>query len=825
MWREPHGVVLNLGELSASGDYTTAEPAITKLFIYFAFPSAASCDTFLQVFKGPVGIRLRVLAIAAVPSLVLLTIGTGTAIHLATSARVTERWAESIQNAVTPSMNFIVATQRERQLSLLKTAGDKGIAAELGQQRSAVDESMRLLADAASSLHQVDAGAVDSEAGAVERLARQASSIRRGVDDGTKTAAEVNAFFDQWADAMFEAISTIIQRSPDQESAFAQTVAGQLLIAEDAMSRGAALGSLALSTGGLAPDELREFDNQIGSSQTDIARLQPRLTPDEQTRVQQIIASPEWRQMLAGTKSIRDHAALEAAGFDSTTAPVSVAAWRQATNQVCDDLLDIWRSHQLHAQRLAQSHGSAILRNSILGGIATLLATIAAFVISMRLANNMVRRLKSLRAQTLAAADEQLPALMERLDRGESVDPDADVAYLHFGSDEIGQVADAFNRAQLAAVSAAVTEAKTRGGVTAVFLNIAHRSQSVMYRQLEVLYRAEYEYDDPELLELLFQLDNLATRERRNAENLIILGGEQPRRRWRKPVPLLELMRSAVAETQGYTRVRITELPDVRVIGTAVADLVHLLAELLDNATDFSPPQTPVHVHGGVVGRGVAIEIVDQGLGIPSDQIEKLNETLCDPPDFTVETLSSDSRLGLFVVARLAARHEVKVRLTESEYGGTRAIVLIPTALLATDDTDGAEAPDPAPEQHPRLDGSPWPPVAHGRPERGRTADSPREISPAHIPGRTTAAPSQHTPEILSPSPGDRPPLPRRRKQQSIAPQLAGPTPATPGQPSGTERSSEQTRELYSAIENGTRQGRRLTGTTPDTKPEYGRQT
>jgi predicted regulator of Ras-like GTPase activity (Roadblock/LC7/MglB family) len=186
-----------------------------------------------------------------------------------------------------------------------------------------------------------------------------------------------------------------------------------------------------------------------------------------------------------------------------------------------------------------------------------------------------------------------------------------------------------------------------------VFLNIAHRSQSIIHRQLKVLDEVERAETDPDQLARLFQLDHLATRERRNAENLIVLGGGTPGRQWREPVPLIELIRSAISEAVHYNRVEHGRIPAVPVVGPAVADLIHLLAELLDNATAFSPPDTPILVRGNLVGRGLVVEIEDQGLGIPAEQREQLNTLLSDPPDFGMHTLSEETRLGLFVVARL----------------------------------------------------------------------------------------------------------------------------------------------------------------------------
>jgi signal transduction histidine kinase len=243
----------------------------------------------------------------------------------------------------------------------------------------------------------------------------------------------------------------------------------------------------------------------------------------------------------------------------------------------------------------------------------------------------------------------------------------------------------------------AAQQAAALEDINAVFLNIAHRSQAIVHRQLQVLDRAERAEEDPDQLGLLFQLDHLTTRERRNAENLIILGGGQPGRQWRNPVPLLELVRSAASETEQYTRVALGRMPRMMVAGRAVGDLIHLLAELLDNATSFSPPDARIDVRGNRVGKGVVLEIEDQGLGIEPERMEQLNAMLRSDSSIGPSAKSQDWRLGLFVVSRLARRHGINVTLVESAYGGVRAIALVPMTLLTdvpeseADDDDAAQ--------------------------------------------------------------------------------------------------------------------------------------
>ena len=368
-----------------------------------------------------------------------------------------------------------------------------------------------------------------------------------------------------------------------------------------------------------------------------------------------------------------------------------------------------------------------------------------------------------------------------------------------------------------------------------------------MHRQLDVLDKAEREEENPEHLEQLFQLDHLATRARRNAENLLILGGDQAGRQWRNPVPLVEIVRSAVGETEHYKRVTTGKLPDIRMAGSVVADLIHLLAELVDNATSFSPPDSRVEVAGNIVGKGIVVEVEDQGIGLAPEQLDRINAFLRNPPDFGVMALSEDARLGLFVVSQLAIRHGITVKLIESLYGGVKAIVLVPAASIA-DERDlempqGAAPKQVGPAVQPRLAAS-----ANGVPARdpmvqddpdmtGRlegsivmNADTPQPGHDSRVRRAPTAPPSGNgdghaRPGAHSAHNGDkgrgdssRPALPRRRRQSNLAPQLADDLTEPPAAATATEtmhmedtdvvRSAERARNRMLAFQRGTRNGR-----------------
>ena len=257
-------------------------------------------------------------------------------------------------------------------------------------------------------------------------------------------------------------------------------------------------------------------------------------------------------------------------------------------------------------------------------------------------------------------------------------------------SDEVRQVGEAFATVQQTAVEAAVGQAKLRQGISHIFRNLARRSQSLLHRQLTLLDAMERRARDPQELDDLFRVDHLATRMRRHAESLIILSGEAPARGWRNPVPLVDVLRAAVAEVEDYTRIKVSATTQASLAGPAVGDVIHMIAELAENATIYSPPQTPVSITGSVVGQGFAVEIEDRGLGMGTAHRDEINAQLENPPAFD---LSGSDQLGLFVAGQLAKRQNIRISLRSSAYGGTTAIVLIPRSLVVP---EGAATKDAA---------------------------------------------------------------------------------------------------------------------------------
>ena len=433
------------------------------------------------------------------------------------------------------------------------------------------------------------------------------------------------------------------------------------------------LVSGALAAGTLSATEVGQSIEDIGAQRFAVSTALPELYPADRDDFTAMTAGDPFSRLTSLENRI------VAGGKAGAPVPVEAAAWAFAYRDVNTSL----RAFEAHAAQGSADRGSPaatliFVRIGIAGllGLITVLSTIVATV---RVGRSLIKRLASLRQAALEMSIDRLPRVVRRLRNGEEVDVAHEAPPLPYGDDEIGQVGRAFNELQRTAVNAAVDEAKVRQGLNEVFLNIARRSQTLLHRQLSILDRMERRADDPTELEDLFRVDHLATRMRRHAEDLVILAGAAPGRGWRNPVPVVDVLRGAVSEVEDYARVNVQPLPEVAVVGRAVGDLIHLLAELIENATSFSPPQTRVNVGAEMVTNGFAVEIEDRGLGMTTQALADVNARLADAPDFDP---ANSAQLGLFVVARLAGRHGIRVQLRTSPYGGVTAVALVPQELI-----------------------------------------------------------------------------------------------------------------------------------------------
>ncbi|MEU8971717.1 nitrate- and nitrite sensing domain-containing protein [Streptomyces monashensis] len=319
--------------------------------------------------------------------------------------------------------------------------------------------------------------------------------------------------------------------------------------------------------------------------------------------------------------------------------------------------------------------------SAITTGAVVVVALLLAFILAGAVARQMSRSMRQLRNAAFGIAEQRLPMLVDQLSRTDPGRVDTRVTPIPITTkDEIGEVARAFDQVHREAVRLASEQALLRGNINAIFTNLSRRNQSLIEGQLTLITDLENNEADPDQLENLFKLDHLATRMRRNGENLLVLAGEEPGRRWDQPVPLVDVLRAASSEVEQYERIELSGVPEAEIHGRAVTDLVHLLAELLENATTFSSPQTKVRVTATRLPDGrIMIEIHDKGIGLTAEDFADINHKLANPP--TVDAAISQ-RMGLFVVGRLSDRHGIRVQLRPSgEQAGTTSLVMLPDAI------------------------------------------------------------------------------------------------------------------------------------------------
>lgn len=758
---------------------------------------------------GRGSLRTKVLAIAFVPSVVFLLTGVAVAGYLVADAIKVRTFATKIHEAAEPAGYFFAAVREERRLTLQEVAKPGVVRNDLLIQHKKTDAAAATMARELEGLVGDAPANVQRSIVAVQQQMAQLPGFRQRVDAGQVSLQETYDFYNRIIDQFTVGLNGVAQETPTAETAYLRLVAMPLFTSADGMSRGDALAAAGMSGGGLTEQEFRTYIGQVGAYHATLASAVPDMIPSVRQQYEELINSPAWERL-----SVVENAFLRG---NHSELPVPDAEWREAARVVGGTLWKLYVEQSTSATQVALDEADSTLVTSIIAGAAVIALAVGVLLIAWRLSNRLVRRLTELRKDTLHTAEEQMPKLVERVRAGEDVDLDTEISLLDHGDDEIGQVADAFNKAQQTAIAAAVEEAKTREGTKRVFLNIAHRSQVIVHRQLQALDSAERKQEDPDQLDMLFRLDHLSTRARRNAENLIILGGEQPGRQWRNPVALSDVVRGATAETEDYQRVTVTGMPAVAVAGPVVGDLVHLLAELIDNATSFSPPQSRVEVRGHIVGRGVVVEVEDRGLGIEPEPLEQLNDLLRTPPDFSFMALSDEPRLGLFVVARLAEKHGITVTLRESAYGGTRAIVLLRTDLLsALSDPD--DEPLAIEAAVPRQQGPVLPaPAQSASGQHSEAPPSPTSHGPTPLPRRSRPRP--HPAPDGERSPGEtqvnstirqiRPPRPGRHAQ--IDPAHSGSdhnghaldAPATSADGDGTAPATPESRGRHGTLDNG----------------------
>jgi signal transduction histidine kinase len=447
----------------------------------------------------------------------------------------------------------------------------------------------------------------------------------------------------------------------------------------------------------------QQFARYVEAESTWTAQFNAFATNDQRALLATTVAGP-------GVQRARDLRDAALAGETSPRLNVEPNDWTSAMGDKLARMRQVEVRLGGETADAAAAVKSSAQRGALLVGVLLLAVLIVAAATSMSITRSLVRPLARLRDAANEVADERLPLVLDKL-RATS-DPDRvgidQISPVPVTSnDEVGQVASAFNAVHQLALRVAAEQAALRKSIGDMFANLARRSQTLLDRQLELIDRLERAHLDQDSREDLVALDQLAMRMRRNAEDLMVLSGSEPTPHWSQPVVLIEVVRAALAEVEDADRVELLPIDDVGVAGHSVSDVVHILAELIDNATAFSPPGTKVQVAGQPVSTGYVLEIEDRGLGMSDEELVEANERLANPPAID----SALSRmLGLFVVGRLAKRHGIRVQLRHSWYGGITVLVLLPSGIIvrspAVEEPPSTEVRRPELAPPPRANGN-----------------------------------------------------------------------------------------------------------------------
>ena len=630
-------------------------------------------------------IRLRIYFLVAIPLITMLGLFGYVAYTSVTNWLNLDRAPSLIQATSIPITNFTDLLQAERRAAIVYESHPS--AANLAAYQNTITASKNGLAsfEAVVNSPATTHNATASETAALANLVTDVNGM-----SGLRAEVSVNKISPiNTLLAYSEIIAAQDNVFQAQAASMIDTVAssqGLGLISavnarEDLSEQDAVLAG-ALAANSLTGTERAAFSQAAGRQFEDTQLYEKLLSPSElasfnatMNKIAPAAIQSDLTRVQDAVEADIPLAAMEQQALSSSTWQLLTSTWQKANYQATTDasVPTIGTALQLAVNAKNRVWETAGV------GLAGLILTL---VVSLLLSRSINRRLATLRRSALALAQEQLPSVVARLRRGESVDVAAEAPPLSVGSDEIGQVGQAIDAVRQTAIRSAIDEARVRQGVNDMFRNLARRNQSLLQRQLSVLDEMERRATDPDVLEDLFKMDHLTTRMRRHAEGLIILSGAPPGRSWSAPVKLIDVMRGAVAEVEDYARVAASTQSRAALAGSAVTDVIHLLAELIENATSLSPPFTQVRVSGETVANGFAIEIEDRGLGMVAQRLQELNERLANPPDLNP---ANTEQLGLFVVGQLARRHGIRVMLRPSPYGGTTVVVLIPLALIVED--------------------------------------------------------------------------------------------------------------------------------------------
>lgn len=743
-------------------------------------------------------IKRRVIRLVLIPgaaAVVLWLVASG---YLIFTGFYEREVANGVRQVSIPAVTGLAAIQRERRMSIAYIGHPSRDLRQLIDQRRLTDQHLAALRETAEPILASAPASIATKWQQLSAELEGLAGIRTTIDSGAAGRQQVYEFYNGLLDAAIGLFDTQARVVPDVDATQGGIAATETFRASDLMSRSGSIIAGAYGAKALSQADHLQFAGLVGAYRAELSNVAQYLEPRARRQYEAILAGADWRELVAA-----ENALLTAGPWDQRPPRglgLDEAGWERVSARVSDALIALTIVQADDVSKSALETGNRQLTVALAGSLTALLLAVVAIVWAVRQSQILVNsalsvRLAQLGRDAAAVVDEMLPDMMHKLRQRQRVDREADLLSRDYGHDEIGQLAQVLNRSLHAAVGAAVDEANARAAGTAMLMGVARRPQRPLQRGLKVVEDMQERIGDEQLLADLFDINHQMTQTRRFLENLIILAGGQTGRRFHKPVPMRRVLLAAIAETQQYQRVSIRQVADVAVVGSATAGTIHLLAELLDNALAFSPPESTVWISSVRVERGVVIEIEDGGVGMSGDVLERSNQLLADAPTPDVTVLKDGAQIGLWVVAELARRDGLQVTLRTSAYGGVLAVVLLPERTLA------------AYSETPTMDLTEG--VARIAAAMPAAAIAPAPtIAPAPAPAPVRAPVATPAPVAVQEKPaGGRPALPVRRPQQHLSPMLRDeePSGSFAAQPAVPARTPDQSRDRYARYQHGWR--------------------
>ncbi|HEX3924600.1 MAG TPA: nitrate- and nitrite sensing domain-containing protein, partial [Streptosporangiaceae bacterium] len=635
-------------------------------------------------------VRWRLAAIIAVPTLTAAVLGALTINSDVNNWEATGR-VQHLTQLNNDVVNFSQKLEDELNVSAAYAAtrpDSTGLQTSLKQAQNATDAAARTVT--------ADSAAVTTAAGyqpgtvqdlnAVEAAINDLPKVRTGVTGSKFPASQIVRVYSGNLISPANTFSGAIGNGAnDADLQGNVTTLGALLRNENqvAVQRAILYGALVSPAGTLRAEDLTNLQQAHEQAIADLADFNASTDTGEQQTYSNTVSGARV-DVAAGNEILAEQLA-GSQPTKSLRSSLDANQWNQDMSLTITDTRSVANDLAARIASRANALRSDATTDLLVTGLVTLLLLALVVMVSTIVARSLIRPLRKLRTDALDVAGHRLPEMVRRLSQSEGADEGVEIEPIGVTStDEIGEVARAFDQVHREADRLAADEAMLRGNLNAMFVNLSRRSQSLIERQLSLIDNLEQSEQDADRLSSLFRLDHLATRMRRNSENLLVLAGhEAASRRWSQPVPLVDVLRAAISEIEQYERVVLNVQPGIQVVGQAVNDIVHLVAEIVENATTFSPEDTQVYVTGQpLTSGGVLLDITDNGVGIADQEMAHANWRLDNPP---VVDVAVSRRMGLFVVGRLAARHGVRVRLRHAQSGGLTALIWLPESVATPD--------------------------------------------------------------------------------------------------------------------------------------------